>query len=56
MARVKEVHYGFAQIERTTQAQDKFGHAYGSAIYGITREDIEHLLNDGQLAMDINGR
>lgn len=56
MARVKEVSEGFVQIERTTQAQDKYGHAYGSSTYGITRDDIIHLLEDGQLAMDINGR
>lgn len=56
MARVKEYSEGFAIIERTTQAQDKYGHAYGSATYGITRDDIIALLEGKQLAMDINGR
>ena len=44
----------FTIIENTDEAQDKYGHLYGSATYEITKKDLEALLNGKQLATDIN--
>lgn len=45
----------FEIIENTDEAQDKFGHCYGSGQYIITKEHVEALLNNKQLATTING-
>ena len=44
----------FTIIENTKEAQDEYGHNYGSDTYYISKEDIQALLNGKQLACDIN--
>ena len=44
----------FEIIENTYNAQDEYGHCYGSETYNISKEDIEALLNGKQLATTIN--
>lgn len=45
----------FSIIENTQEAQDEYGHNYGSDTYYISKEDIQALLDGKQLACDING-
>ena len=45
----------FTIIENTEEAQNEFGHNYGSETYSISKQDIEALLNGKQLACEING-
>ena len=42
-------------LHQTIEAQDEFGHNYGSATYYISKEDIQALLDGKQLACEING-
>ena len=44
----------FVIIENTPKARDKYGHAFGSQVFTITRENIEALLSGKQLACNIN--
>lgn len=44
----------FTIIENTKEAQDEFGHNYGSDTYCISKEDIQALLLGKQLACGIN--
>ena len=45
----------FAIIENTREAQDEYGHNYGSDIYVMSKNDIQALLDGKQLACEING-
>ena len=45
----------FTIIDNTREAQDEYGHNYGSETNYITLEDIHALLQGKQLACDING-
>ena len=45
----------FTIIENTKEAQDEYGHNYGSDTYYISKEDIQALLDGKQLACNING-
>ena len=42
----------FEIIENTEEAEDTYGHCYGSRTCEISRGDIEALLNGKQLATD----
>lgn len=44
----------FDIIENTNGAQQEYGQRYGYETYGITRKQIQALLNGKQLATDIN--
>lgn len=44
----------FEIIEDTQDAQNEFGHCYGSQTYRITKRQIEALLEGKQLATTIN--
>lgn len=44
----------FDVIENTNKAQEEYGRCYGYETYGITRKQIQALLNGKQLATDIN--
>ena len=45
----------FTIIENTREAQDEYGHNYGSETYNISLKDMYALFNGKQLACDING-
>lgn len=49
-----EINNHFDIIENTNKAQDEYGRCYGYETYGITREQIQALLDGKQLASDIN--
>lgn len=49
-----EIMNHFDIIENTNEAQDEYGRCYGYETYGITREQIQALLDGKQLASDIN--
>lgn len=49
-----EIMNHFDIIENTNKAQDEYGRCYGYETYGITREQIQALLDGKQLASDIN--
>jgi hypothetical protein len=51
----QESNSDFSIIENTREAQDEYGHNYGSDTYYISKEDIKALLDGKQLACDING-
>ena len=44
----------FSIIENTNKAQEEYGRCYGYETYGITRKQIQALLDGKQLASDIN--
>lgn len=44
----------FDIIENTNGAQQEYGRCYGCETYGITRKQIQALLDGKQLASDIN--
>lgn len=44
----------FNIIENTNEAQEEYGRCYGYETYGITRKQIQALLDGKQLATDIN--
>ena len=44
----------FNIIENTNKAQEEYGRCYGCETYGITRRQIQALLDGKQLATDIN--
>ena len=44
----------FDIIENTNKAQEEYGQCYGYETYGITRKQIQALLDGKQLASDIN--
>lgn len=44
----------FDIIENTNGAQIEYGRCYGYETYGVTREQIQALLDGKQLASDIN--
>ena len=46
----------FNIIENTNEAQEEYGRCYGCETYGITRKQIQALLDGKQLASDINSR
>ena len=49
-----EIMNHFDIIENTNEAQDEYGRCYGYETYGVTREQIQALLDGKQLASDIN--
>ena len=49
-----EIMNHFDIIENTNKAQEKYGRCYGYETYGITRKQIQALLDGKQLASDIN--
>lgn len=44
----------FEIIENSREAQNEFGHCYGSETHTISKEDIQALLDGKQLATTIN--
>lgn len=44
----------FNIIENTNKAQEEYGRCYGCETYGITRRQIQALLDGKQLASEIN--
>lgn len=44
----------FDIIENTNKAQEEYGQCYGYDTYGITRKQLQALLDGKQLASDIN--
>ena len=46
----------FDIIENTNGAQIEYGQCYGYDTYGITRKQLQALLDGKQLASDINSR
>lgn len=44
----------FNIIENTNKAQEEYGRCYGCETYGITRKQIQALLDGKQLASEIN--
>lgn len=44
----------FDVIENKNKAQEEYGQCYGYDTYGITRKQIQALLDGKQLASDIN--
>lgn len=44
----------FDIIENTNGAQEEYGQCYGYETYGITRKQLQALLDGKQLASDIN--
>lgn len=49
-----EIMNHFDIIENTNGAQQEYGRCYGCETYGITRKQIQALLDGKQLASDIN--
>lgn len=49
-----EIMNHFDIIENTNGAQQEYGQCYGYETYGITRKQIQALLDGKQLASDIN--
>lgn len=49
-----EIMNHFDIIENTNEAQIEYGQCYGYETYGITRKQIQALLDGKQLATDIN--
>ena len=49
-----EITNHFDIIENTNNAQEEYGQCYGYDTYGITKKQIQALLDGKQLASDIN--
>lgn len=49
-----EITNHFDIIENTNKAQEEYGQCYGYDTYGITKKQIQALLDGKQLATDIN--
>lgn len=51
---MEENNSDFTIIENTREAENEYGHRYGSELFVITKKDIEALLKGKELACDIN--